>query len=75
MKLTDIAPDDILMFNENLRIDDDYVINGMLGHVVFVVDEDGEVVDQIDIDDLEDTLKARVLEVIDKDKFELSRNE
>ena len=75
MKLTDIAPDDILMFNENLRIDDDYVINGMLGHDVFVVDEDGEVVDQIDIDNLEDTLKARVLEVIDKDKFELSRNE
>ena len=75
MKLTDIAPDDILMFNEDLRIDDDYVINGMLGHDVFVVDEDGEVVDQIDIDDLEDTLKARVLEVIDKDKFELSRNE
>ena len=75
MKLTDIAPDDILIFNEDLRIDDDYVINGMLGHDVFVVDEDGEVVDQIDIDDLEDTLKARVLEVIDKDKFELSRNE
>ena len=75
MKLTDIAPDDILIFNEDLRIDDDYVINGMLGHDVFVVDEDGEVVDQIDINDLEDTLKARVLEVIDKDKFELSRNE
>ncbi len=75
MKLTDIAPDDILMFNEDLRIDDDYVINGMLGHDVFVVDEDGEVVDQIDIDDLEDTLKARVLEMIDNDKFELSRNE
>ena len=75
MKLADIASDDILMFNEDLRIDDDYVINGMLGHDVFVVDEDGEVVDKIDIDDLEDTLKARVLEVIDKDKFELSRNE
>ena len=75
MELADIAPDDILMFNEDLRIDDDYVINGMLGHDVFVVDEDGEVVDQIDIDDLEDTLKARVLEVIDKDKFELRRNE
>ena len=74
MQLTDIAPDDILMFNEDLRIDDDYVINGMLGHDVFVVDEDGEVVDQIDINDLEDTLKARVLEVIDKDKFELSKN-
>lgn len=75
MKLTDIAPDDILMFNEDLRIDDDYVINGMLGHDVFIVDEDGEVVGQIDIDNLENTLKARVLEVIDKDKFELSRNE
>ena len=75
MKLSDIAPDDILMFNEDLRIDEVYVINGMLGHDVFVVDEDGEVVDQIDIDDLEDTLKARVLEVIDKDKFKLSRNE
>ena len=75
MELADIAPDDILMFNEDLRIDDDYVINGMLGHYVFVVDEDGEIVDQIDIDELEDTLKARVLEVIDKDKFELSRNE
>lgn len=75
MKLSDIAPDDILMFNEDLRIDDVYVINGMLGHDVFIVDEDGEVVDQIDIDDLEDTLKARVLEVIDKDKFKLSRNE
>ena len=75
MELADIATDDILMFNEDLRIDDDYVINGMLGHDVFVGDEDGEVVDQIDIDDLEDTLKARVLEVIDKDKFELSRNE
>lgn len=74
MKLADIASDDILMFNEDLRIDDDYVINGMLGHDVFVVDEYGEVIDQIDIDDLEDTLKARVLEVIDKDKFELSRN-
>ena len=75
MELADIAPDDILMFNEDLRIDDDYVINGMLGHDVFVVDEDGEVVDQIEINDLEDKLKARVLEVIDKDKFELSRNE
>jgi len=75
MKLTDIAPDDILMFNEDLRIDDDYVINGTLGRDVFVVDEDGEVVDQIDIDDLEDTLKSRVLKVINKDKFELSRNE
>jgi len=75
MKLTDIAPDDILMFNEDLRIDDDYVINGMLGHDVFVVDEDGEVVDQIDIDDLEDNLKARVFNVIENDKFELSRNE
>ena len=75
MELADIAPDDILMFNEDLRIDDDYVINGMLGHDVFVVDEDGEVVDQIDIDDLEGTLKVRVIEVIDKDKFELSRNE
>ena len=75
MELADIASDDILMFNEDLRLDDDYVINGMLGHDVFVVDEDGEVVDKIDIDDLEDTLKARVLEVIDKDKFELSRNE
>ena len=75
MQLTDIAPDDILIFNEDLRIDDDYVINGMLGHDVFVVDEDGEVVDQIDIDNLENTLKARVLEMIDNDKFELSRNE
>ena len=75
MQLTDIAPDDILVFNEDLRIDDDYVINGMLGHDVFVVDEDGEVVDQIDIDNLENTLKARVLEMIDNDKFELSRNE
>ena len=75
MKLTDIAPDDILIFNEDLRIDDGYVINGMLGHDVFVVDEDGEVVDQIDIDDLEDNLKARVFNVIENDKFELSRNE
>jgi len=75
MQLTDIAPDDILIFNEDLRIDDDYVINGMLGHDVFVVDEDGEVVDQIDIDDLEDNLKARVFNVIENDKFELSRNE
>ncbi len=75
MKLADIAPDDILMFNEDLRIGDDYVINGMLGHDVFVVDEDGEVVDQIDINDLEDNIKAHVLDVIFNDKFELSRNE
>lgn len=75
MNLTDIAPDDILMFNENLRIDDDYVINGMLGHDVFVVDEDGEVVDQIDIDDLEDTLKTQVLDVLEKDQFELFKND
>ena len=75
MELADIASDDILMFNEDLRIDDDYVINGMLGQDVFVVDEEGEVVDQIDIDNLENTLKARVLEMIDNDKFELSRNE
>ncbi len=75
MKLTDIAPDDILMFNEDLRIDDDYVINGMLGHDVFVVDEDGEVVDQIDIEDLEDTLKTQVLDVLEKDQFELFKND
>ena len=75
MELADIAPDDILMFNENLRIDDDYVINGMLGHDVFVVDEDGEVVDQIDIDDLEDTLKTQVLDVLEKDQFELFKND
>ncbi len=75
MKLTDIAPDDILMFNEDLRIDDDYVINGMLGHDVFVVDEDGEVVDQIDIDDLENTLKTQVLDVLEKDQFELFKND
>ncbi len=75
MKLTDIAPDDILMFNEDLRIDDDYVINVMLGQDVFIVDEDGEVVDQIDIEDLEDNIKAHVLDVIFNDKFELSRNE
>ena len=75
MNLTDITPDDILMFNENLRIDDDYVINGMLGHDVFVVDEDGEVVEQIDIDDLEDTLKTQVLDVLEKDQFELFKND
>ena len=75
MELADIAPDDILMFNEDLRIDDDYVINGMLGHDVFVVDEDGEVVDQIDIDDLEDTLKTQVLDVLEKDQFELFKND
>ena len=75
MELADIAPDDILMFNEDLRIDDDYVINGMLGHDVFVVDEDGEVVDQIDIDDLEDTLKTQVLDVLEKDLFELFKND
>ena len=75
MELADIATDDILMFNEDLRIDDDYVINGMLGHDVFVVDEDGEVVDQIDIDDLEDTLKTKVLDVLEKDQFELFKND
>ena len=75
MKLTDIAQDDVLVFDEDVRIDDSFAINGMLGHDVFVVDEEGEVVDQIDIEYLEDKLKARVLFVIENDKFELSRNE
>lgn len=75
MKIADIAPDDILIFNENVRIDDHYAINGMLGHDIFIVDEDDEVVDQIDIEELEDNLKALVLDVISKDEFELSRNE
>ena len=75
MKLTDIAPDDILVFNEDLKIDDEYAINGMIGHDVFVINKDEEVVDQVNIEDLEDVLKARVLDVLENDKLELYKND
>ena len=75
MQLTEIASDDILVFEDEVRIDENYAINGMFGLEVFVIDNDGEVEEQIPIDDLEEHLKSKVLDIISNDRFELSRNE
>ena len=75
MKLTDILPDDILVFDEIIDIGDDYAINGMMGYQVFIIDSEGEVEEMIDINDLDDDIKQQVIEIIEADRFEMSHNE
>lgn len=40
MKLSDIAPDDILVFNEMVPFTEDNVINGMEGCYLYVMDDE-----------------------------------
>ena len=75
MKLNDIKPDDILVFDEEVKVDDVYSINGMFGHNATVVDEMWEEVELVNIEELDEDLKIKVLDIINNDRFELSRNE
>ena len=75
MNLSDILPDDILVFDEMIDLEDGYAINGMMGHQVFVIDCEGEVEEMIYIDDLAEDLKLQVIKIIEEDGFEMSHNE
>ena len=75
MNLSDILPDDILVFDEMIDLEDGYAINGMMGHQVFVIDSEGEVEEMIYIDDLAEDFKLQVIKIIEEDRFEMSHNE
>ena len=75
MNLSEILPDDILVFDEIIDLDDRYAINGMLGQSVFIVDCDGEVEELMPIEDLTEEIKFTVLEIIKNDRFEISHND
>jgi len=75
MILANILPDDILIFDEMIYLEDGYAINGMMGHQVFVIDSEGEVEEIIYIDDLAEELKQQVIKIVEEDRFEMSHNE
>ena len=74
MKFEDIKPDDILVFNEEIELQDGYRINGMYGQSVCIVDED-ENVEYAELDDIDEDIANKVREIVEKDLFEYSPNE
>jgi len=74
MKFDDIKPDDILVFDEEIEMQDGYRINGMFGKSVCVVDNE-ENVEYADLEALDEHIAKKVREIVDKDLFEYSPNE
>ena len=75
MHLSDILPDDILVFDDIIDLDNGYAINGMLGQSVFIIDCDGEVEELVPIEDLTEEIKLAVIDIIENDKFDISHND